>query len=96
MQASTQRPTRAGSPALVLGLALAVAAGAFAAFAPALQAGFVSWDDGLTVVDNFAIRSFDAESLHWMWTTSHAGHYQPLAWMSLALDHAVHGLSAPD
>ncbi|HEX5068151.1 MAG TPA: hypothetical protein VFY49_18670, partial [Myxococcota bacterium] len=47
-------------------------------------------------VDNFAIRSFDAESLHWMWTTSHAGHYQPLAWMSLALDHAVHGLSAPD
>jgi hypothetical protein len=96
MRASTTRPTGAGNAWLVPALALAVAAGAFVAFAPALRAGFVSWDDGLTVTDNYAIRSFGAESLRWMWTTSHAGHYQPLAWMSLAMDHELHGLSAPD
>ncbi|HVH17500.1 MAG TPA: hypothetical protein VNF72_04315 [Myxococcota bacterium] len=96
MQVSDTRPARAGNAALTLALVLAVAVGACVAFAPALRAGFVSWDDGLTVTDNFAIREHHAASLRWMWTTSHAGHYQPLAWTSLALDHALHGLSAPD
>jgi hypothetical protein len=95
MQASTTRPTHARRPGLVPALAFAVAVGACVPFAPALRAGFVSWDDGLTVTDNYAIRSFGAESLRWMWTTSHAGHYQPLAWMSLALDPR-YAASAPD
>jgi tetratricopeptide (TPR) repeat protein len=84
------------TPALKAALALAVAAVAFGAFLPALDASFVSWDDGLTVTDNYAIRAFDAQNLRWMWTTSTAGHYQPLSWMSLALDHALFGLHAPD
>ncbi len=88
-----------GAPAtrgLLVALALGVAVLSGAAFAPALSASFVSWDDGLTVTDNYAIRGLGSENLRWMWTTSSAGHYQPLSWMSLALDHARVGLSAPD
>jgi len=96
MHVSTEPKIRTPGAALRLALALAVIAGSLAAFAPALRAGFVSWDDPLTVTDNYAIRGFTAENLHWMATTSHAGHYQPLSWLSLALDHAVYGLSAPD
>lgn len=84
---AAQTPPRA----LVAALGAGVAALAFAAFARSLDAGFVSWDDGLTVTDNFAIRGLTAEHLRWMWSTSWAGHYQPLAWLSLALDHAVWG-----
>jgi hypothetical protein len=96
MHVSTEPKTRSPGAALQLALALVVAAGALAAFAPALRAGFVSWDDPLTVTDNYAIRGFTAENLRWMASTSHAGHYQPLSWLSLALDHAVYGLSAPE
>lgn len=93
---SPDSPVEAVDPRFRAALAFGVAALAFAAFAPALRAGFVSWDDGLTVTDNFAIRGLSAANLRWMWSTSHAGHYQPLAWLSLALDHALFGLSAPD
>src|SRR5512138_1959816 len=96
MHVSTEPKTRPPGAALRRALALAVAAGALVAFAPALRAGFVSWDDPLTVTDNYAIRGFTVENLRWMATTSHAGHYQPLSWLSLALDYAVYGLSAPD
>src|SRR5215471_10497081 len=96
MYVSTQPKTRPPGAALRWILALIVVAGSLAAFAPALRAGFVSWDDPLTVTDNYAIRGFTAQDLHWMVTTSRAGHYQPLSWLSLALDHAVYGLSAPD
>jgi tetratricopeptide (TPR) repeat protein len=68
----------------------------WAAFAPALSAGFVSWDDGLTVTDNYAFRGLEPDRLYWMLSTSHAGHYQPLSWLSLALDHRRLGLSPPD
>jgi hypothetical protein len=97
MQVSTTRSdVEPATRGLLAGLALGVAVLAGVAFAPALSAGFVSWDDGLTVTDNYAIRGLGRENLRWMWTTSHAGHYQPLSWTSLALDHARLGLSAPD
>jgi tetratricopeptide (TPR) repeat protein len=66
------------------------------AFWPAADAAFVNWDDGLTVTENLGFRGFDPEHLGWMWTTSHAGHYQPLSWLSLAADHARLGLTPPE
>ncbi|MBK7875451.1 MAG: hypothetical protein IPJ77_06830 [Planctomycetes bacterium] len=64
------------------------------AFWPALGAEFVNWDDRELLVENTAFRGFTAEHLRWMFTTTHMGPYQPLAWLSFALDHAVGGLDA--
>lgn len=66
-------------------LLLAVFGASALAFAPSLGAGFV-WDDSLVVTGNYDFRGLDASRLHWMATTSRAGHYQPLTWLSLALD----------
>lgn len=69
-----------------------VAAAALAAFAPALSAGFVSWDDGVYVVDNPLIRGLGLERLGAMLTATRGGLWQPLTWLSFAVDHAVWGL----
>jgi hypothetical protein len=78
--------------ALLVFLGVVLVAGSGLAFAPALDAAFVSWDDGLTVTDNYRIRELSPLSLGWMFSTSWAGHYQPLSWLTLALDFQRGGL----
>lgn len=65
---------------------------AFIAFFPALSAGFVDFDDPQLYVNNDSFRGFSPEKLHWMLTTTFMGHYQPLTWLSAALDYQVAGL----
>lgn len=60
------------------------------AFAPMLANALV-WDDLPNLARNTAYRALTGTSLHWMFTTGFGGHYQPLSWLSLALDHAVWG-----
>jgi tetratricopeptide (TPR) repeat protein len=74
-------------------LCLGLAALVLAAFRPLLDAGFVNWDDPLIVVDNARFRGLSPAHLRWMLTTFHGGHWEPLAWLSLAVDHALFGLS---
>ncbi len=62
-----------------------------AVFLPVLNCEFVNWDDPKMIVDNPAFRGFDPAHLKWMFTTFHMGHYQPLSWVTLALDDAVWG-----
>ncbi len=77
----------------------AVPAAAFAAalipFLPALGAGFLDWDDKMTLVFHDAWRGFDAARLRWMLSSSYYGPWQPLSWLSYAADHALWGLDAP-
>jgi len=73
-------------------LPILVGAAALAAFAPALSAGFVSWDDGVYVVDNPLIRGLGLERLRAMLTATRGGLWQPLTWLSFAVDHALWGL----
>jgi tetratricopeptide (TPR) repeat protein len=73
-------------PALVASLT-------FVAFLPALQNGFVNWDDDQNIVANAAYRGLGSSELRWMFTTFHLGHYQPLSWMSLAFDYHFWGLN---
>jgi tetratricopeptide (TPR) repeat protein len=84
-----------GSPArgraLLFGALVFVAT--FLAFLPALRAEWVLWDDDRNFTENYAWRGLSAEHLRWMWTTFHMGPYQPLTWMSLALDHALFGMN---
>ncbi|MCE9595820.1 MAG: tetratricopeptide repeat protein [Planctomycetes bacterium] len=79
-----------------LGVPVLLIAAVFVVFAPALDASFLHWDDDLTVTQNFAFRGFGRESVAWMFSTGLMGHFQPLAWMSFALDHALEPLLAPD
>jgi tetratricopeptide (TPR) repeat protein len=68
----------------------------FAAFAPALSGEFLQWDDDDNIGLNHEFRGLDAPHLEWMFTTNRMGPYQPLAWVSLGVDHALYGLSGPE
>jgi len=63
------------------------------AFAPMLANGLV-WDDLPNLVQNTAYRELSSASLRWMFTTGFGGHYQPLSWLSLALDNRFWGQDA--
>ena len=64
----------------------------FAAFLPALQNQFVSWDDDDNFMKNPDYRGLAWTHLRWMWTT-HLGHYIPLTWMTLGLDYLLWGMN---
>jgi tetratricopeptide (TPR) repeat protein len=77
----------------VAGAMLVLVLAVLAAFRPALDAGFQElWDDNANVTQNGFFRGLDGEHLAWMFTTFRMGHWQPLAWISLALDNAAWGL----
>ncbi len=61
-------------------------------YLPALQNGFVNWDDHIYIYENAHITSIDPDSLMWMITTFHAGNWHPLTWLSHAVDYWLWGL----
>jgi hypothetical protein len=61
------------------------------AFLPSLQATFVNWDDRQLLFDQTAYRGFSAESFRWMLGTSYGGHFQPLTWLTYAVDWELCG-----
>ena len=63
----------------------------FSAFYPALDAEFVDYDDDRLFVSNTSYRGFDTKHIQWMFSTTFMGHYQPLTWLSSALDYAISG-----
>lgn len=69
---------------------LVIAAATLAAFVGVLGNGFV-WDDQANLVNNVRYRGVSYEHLRWMFTTSLGGHYQPLTWLSFALDTKLWG-----
>ncbi len=52
-----------------------------AAFVPALDNGFVNWDDDENFLDNPFYRGLGLTHLEWAWTNVRLGVYQPLAWL---------------
>src|SRR5437867_12824679 len=78
-------------PASGLG-GLAVALVTAAAFVPVLCNGWVDLDDQVNFLDNVRFRGLGPAELGWMLTTFHLGHWQPLSWLTLAVDHALWGL----
>ena len=63
------------------------------AFYPALQNGFVNWDDDKNIVENPFYRGLHWTNIRWMFTTFHMGHYQPLTWVTLGIDYLFWGLN---
>ena len=70
-----------------------IAAFTFIIFLPTLKCGFVNWDDLPNLLNNPHYRGFSTEHLKWMFTTFHLGPYQPLSWLTFAMDHAVWGMN---
>jgi Flp pilus assembly protein TadD len=62
------------------------------AFYPVTRNGFVNWDDDKNIVENVFYRGLHWTNIQWMFTTFHMGHYQPLTWLTLAIDFLVWGL----
>lgn len=73
-------------------IAATAAAVTFVCFLPALNNGFV-WDDHSNVVKNLGFRGWGSNHLRWMFTTLHGGPYQPLTWLSFALDYSAWGMN---
>jgi tetratricopeptide (TPR) repeat protein len=70
-------------------LAALVALLAFAAFVPALDNGFVDWDDPGVLTENEHWRGLGPRQIAWMFTTNHYGHYQPITWLTYGLDYVI-------
>ena len=64
----------------------------FIAYLPALQAGFVNWDDGDYVYENLMIR--DLSNIQAFFTTPIQGNYHPITMISLAINYSMSGLEA--
>src|SRR5258706_158327 len=62
-------------------------------FWPVLGHQFLDWDDALNLVDNPEFRGLGWHNLRWMFTTTLAGHWIPVTWLSFGLDHRLWGMN---
>lgn len=67
-------------------------AAAVLCFLPALENGFVEWDDPLYIVNNPNFRGLGPAKLWWMFTNAMQCVYQPLAWITLGVDYKIWAL----
>ncbi len=83
-------PSRPGGLA-----ALALAAVAFAAFAPALRCDFVGFDDPFYVLNNTFVRDgLSVDGVVRAFTTFYNANWHPLTWLSLQADASLWGVDA--
>jgi hypothetical protein len=65
----------------------------FLAFLPALQNGFVNWDDQKNLTNNPMYRGLGWTQLTWMFGGNSADFYMPLTWFTFAVDYTVWGMN---
>lgn len=80
------------SLARTVAVAALVATVTLVAFRPAVSAGFLNWDDDLLLLENPNWRGFSPHNIAWMFKTTYMGPYQPLAWITYAIDDQLWGL----
>ena len=85
-------PAESTSVARDLAIALVVAVLTFLAFTPALGAEFVNYDDESLIVAHAQHLDSFAHALPWAFGTTEMGHWQPLTWLSWAVDFAGSGV----
>ncbi len=55
-------------------------------FMEAIGGGLVYWDDNVLIQNFHPYYELSGQNIVWMFTTFEMGHYQPLTWLSFALD----------
>jgi Tfp pilus assembly protein PilF len=70
----------------------AIGLATFIAFLPALRGQFLG-DDFANFVNNPSYRGLDWSHLRWIWTNTYLGPYQPLSWLSSAVDYCLWGMN---
>jgi hypothetical protein len=65
----------------------------FIVFVPALQNGFVNWDDASHLLENHRYRGLGWEQLRWMFTTCFNGSCMPLNWVTYGIDYVLWGMN---
>jgi tetratricopeptide (TPR) repeat protein len=79
-------------PKLLICLFLTLAV--LAAFWQVKNNDFVNFDDPRCTTENLHIQGgLNLEFLKWAFTTSHAGYWQPLTWLSFVMDYQLFGLN---
>lgn len=73
-------------------LAIAVFALTAAVFLPVIYNTLINWDDEDYFVTNTHYRGLAWSNIRWCFTTYHMGHYQPLNWLSYAVDYSISGM----
>ena len=63
----------------------------FVAFLPALNNGFLNWDDEAILLANSEYRGLGWTHLKWMFTTFHHSLYRPLTWITWGIDYLIWG-----
>ena len=85
MNRRTLAPGIALVAALLAGVTLLV-------FSPIRRAAFIGFDDNEYIVDNPQVQAgLTLRGSGWAWTTTHAGNWHPLTWLSLMLDAQLFG-----
>ena len=76
-------------------LPLSISLITFLLYLPALNNGFVNWDDNLGIVENTYIRHLDYNLIRWAFTdiSTQKEYWKPLVNLSHALDYAIWGLN---
>jgi protein O-mannosyl-transferase len=74
-------------------IALSVSLVCLLLYLPALQCGFINFDDPEYVLNNPVIRQLGLDSLVQAFLHSHVGWWMPLTWISLAVDYHFWGLN---
>ena len=64
-----------------------------ACFLPVLGNDFVNLDDQYYFTENLRYRGLSFAHLHWMFTTFHMSHYQPLSWLSHGVVYTIWGMN---
>ena len=71
---------------------LLILAVTFFAFYPALENGFVHWDDDIYVTENPLIRSISRVNIRQIFSSTFSAQYQPLIVLSFMLEYRLFGL----
>ncbi len=78
---------------IVLILSILTALITFLVYLPALQNGFVNWDDQVYVYKNVHIRSMDISFFKWAFTSVVSANWHPLTVISYGIDYLIWGLN---
>jgi tetratricopeptide (TPR) repeat protein len=88
---NANRALRSGTDKTLLLLAIALALVTVMVYLPSLRNGYVYYDDSLYITMNRSITHLDLSFVRWAFSTFQYYNWQPLTWISFALDHALWG-----